>query len=125
MSISLTNAATISINGAITESDASAALQYIEINYPIEVRLFYSFGSFNSGNQVFTPGNNFPRIMVTISLRNGTWATSNGLSGTLAAGALSSLQTAVVNLQNAFETFGVNQSILVGTQVPWVASTEL
>jgi hypothetical protein len=39
MSITLTNAAVLNINGAVAESDANATLYYLELSFPSSVRL--------------------------------------------------------------------------------------
>jgi hypothetical protein len=44
MSITLSQAATMSINGSPVESDANASLYYMEFSFSSSVRLFYGFG---------------------------------------------------------------------------------
>ena len=117
MSITLTNAASVSINGAAQESDATGALTYAEFVYPHGLRLFYSYG--NTAGQVFTPGA-LPKVIVNVDLTTGIWTSSNGLNGTLGSAALTALQNASVGLRNGLESFAVNNSILPGSTVAWV-----
>ena len=120
MSITLTNPTTLSINGLTVESDANAALTYMEVVYPTQVRLFYSYGS--TSGQVFTPGSTVGKVIVTVNLVTGAWTSTSGTSGTMSGAGLTALQNAAINLQNAFENFAVNNSIIAGTQVAWTTA---
>lgn len=117
MSITLTSAATAVFNGVTEETDANAAVTYVELAYPNSLRIFITFG--NTSGETFTPGSVLPKVIITVSLITGTWTTTTGLSGTLSGAALTSAQTVALNLQNALETFAVNNSIVVGTEVAW------
>lgn len=122
MSITLAQIASMSIGGVAIESDANAALTYMEVSYPNSLRLFFGYGT--TSGQSFSVGTNLPRVVVTLNLATGAWSSSNGLSGTLLSSGLTTLQTALLNMQNGLETFAVNQNILPGMQVAWTI-TEL
>jgi hypothetical protein len=122
MSITLTQIASMSIGGVAIESDANAALTYMEVSYPNSLRLFFGYGT--TAGQSFSAGANLPRVIVTLNLATGAWSSSNGLSGTLLSSGLTTLQTALLNMQNGLETFAVNQNIIPGVQVAWTI-TEL
>jgi hypothetical protein len=120
MSITLTNAAVLSINGAVAESDANAELYYLELSFPSSVRLFYGFGT--AVGSVFTPGTQLPNVIVTVNLLTGVWASTNGLSGTASGAGFTAVQNDFLALVNIAETFAVNNNIVVGTTVPWTSS---
>jgi len=120
MSITLTNAAVLSINGAVTESDANASLYYFELSFPNSVRLFYGFGT--TVGSVFTPGTQLPKVIVTLNLVTGAWTSTNGLSGTVSGAGFTAVQNDFLALVNIAETFAVNNSLVVGTQVPWTSA---
>jgi hypothetical protein len=122
MSITLTQIASMSIGGVAIESDANAALTYMEVSYPNNLRLFFGYGT--TTGQSFSSGTNLPKVIVTLNVATGAWSSSNGLSGTLLSSGLTTLQTALLNMQNGLETFAVNQNITPGVQVAWT-TTEL
>ena len=61
MSITLATIAALSINGAVQESDANAALTYMEVTFPTTMRLFFTYGNMSGG--VFTPGTQLARSL--------------------------------------------------------------
>jgi hypothetical protein len=117
MSITLTNAAILSINGAVAESDANAEFYYLELSFPSSVRLFYGFGT--PVGSTFTPGTQLPKVIVTLNLVTGAWTSTNGLSGTVSGAGFTAVQNDFLALVNIAETFAVNNNIVVGTTVPW------
>lgn len=119
MSITLSQLASMSMGGAVTESDANAALAYMEIAYPYIVKLIFAYG--NTTAQTFAAGATMPKIVVTISLQTGIWSSNTGLSGTLLAAGLIALRTAVLNVRNGLESFAVNNAIVAGAAVAWTA----
>lgn len=119
MSITLSQLASMSIGGVVTESNANAALVYMEIGFPNIVKLFFNYG--NTAAQVFSAGSSLPKIIVTMDLKTGKWSSSSGLAGTLIPASLLLLQTATLNLRNGLENFAVNNAIVAGAAVPWTA----
>ena len=117
MSITLTNAAVLNINGAVAESDANATLFYLELNFPSSVKLFYGYGT--TVGSVFTPGTQVPKIVVTLNLITGVWSSSNGLSGTASGAGFTALQTDVLALANDAESFATANSVVIGSGVVW------
>jgi hypothetical protein len=117
MSITLSNAAVVSIGGSTVESDANSAATYMEVSFPNIIRLYFDYGT--TAGQVFTPGVRVGRVIVSIDLVTGIWSGSNGTSGTLVGAALTNLQATVKGWRNAAETFAVNQNVLPGSQVAW------
>ena len=120
MSITLTNSAVLSINGAVAESDANATLFYVELNFPSSVRLFYGYGT--TVGSVFTPGTQVPKIVVTLNLITGVWSSSNGLSGTASGAGFTALQTDVLALANDAESFATANSVVIGSGVVWTTA---
>ena len=119
MSITLGTLASMSIGGTVIESDANAALSYMEVSFPGAVRLFFGFGTTTA--QVFAPGAQLPKVIVTLSLHDGTWTGNNGTSGTLLTAGLTSLQTALLGLRNGLELFATANNVVVGTDVAWTS----
>ena len=117
MSITLSQAASLNINGSVVESDANVALYYMEVNFPCAVRLFYAFGT--TSGQSFTAGSQVPRVIVNLNLHTGVWTSSNGLSGTVSGGGFTTAQGDFVTLANLAETLAVNTGVISGTQVAW------
>jgi len=117
VSITLSQAASLNINGSVVESDANAALYYMEVNFPGEVRLFYAFGT--TSGQSFTAGAQVPRVIINLNLHTGVWTSSNGLSGTVSGGGFTTAQGDFVTLANLAETLAVNAGVISGTQVAW------
>jgi len=128
MSITLTNAAVLNINGAVAESDPNASLYYMEISFiagttGIQARLFYGYGA--TSGQTFSPGNSgsslIPKVIVTVNLVTGAWSSNTGLSGTVSGAGFTAVQNDILALANIAETFAVNNNIIDGTQVSWTA----
>lgn len=117
MSITLTNAASLSLNGSTIESDANSAAVYMEVPFPDTVRLVFAYGT--TAGQTFTQGSNLGQVSVSISLVTGKWISTNGLSGTLGGGALTTFKSTITGWRNSAETFAVNNSVIVGTTVAW------
>ena len=118
--INLQNAAVLTVNGAVAESDSQAALYYYEVNFPLSVRLFYGYGSATATS--FTGGSQVPRVIVNLNLQTGVWSSSNGLSGTVSGAGFTTAQTDFLVLENTAETFAVNTGIIVGTTTAWTAA---
>jgi len=116
MSITLTNPATVAVNGVTAESDANTAVTYLELLYPFSLRIFVSYGT--TTGQVFAPGTVLPKVIITISLHDGTWSSSNGLSGTLSPAQLSNMQAEALNIRNGLESL-IASGITPGTFVAW------
>ena len=79
--INLQNAAVLSVNGAVEESDPQAALYYYEVSFPTQVRLFYGYGAATATS--FTPGSQVPKVIVNLNLQTGFWQSNTGLTGTV------------------------------------------
>ena len=122
MSITLATIAALSINGAVQESDANAALTYMEVTFPTTMRLFFTYGNMSGG--VFTPGTQLAKVIVTVNLQTSLWSSSNGLSGAFSNNAVA-WATFLANLlaiQNTVESTIVNASVIPGTDVPWTSA---
>jgi hypothetical protein len=122
MSITLATIAALSINGAVQESDANAALTYMEVTFPTTMRLFFTYGNMSGG--VFTPGTQLAKVIVTVNLQTSLWSSSNGLSGAFSNNAVA-WATFLANLlaiQNTVESTAVNASVIPGTDVPWTSA---
>lgn len=117
MSITLTNAATINLNGATAESDANAAATAMNVTFPTAITITFAYGT--TSGQNFTPGTKIATVDVTINLVTGAWSATNGVSGTLSPGALTSFKSTVTGWRNSTETFAVNNNILIGSTVAW------
>jgi hypothetical protein len=117
MSITLTNAASLSLNGASAESDANAAAVAMEAVFPNTVIVTLNYGA--TAGQTFTSGTRIRSVIVTVNLVTGGWSADNGTSGTLGAGALTAFKSTVTGWRNATETFVVNNNIIIGSQVAW------
>ena len=117
MSITLSQAASLNINGSVVESDANAALYYMEVNFPSAVRLFYAFGT--TSGQSFTAGSQVPQVIIDLNLHTGAWTSNNGLSGTVSGGGFTTAQGDFAALANLAETLAVSTGVVIGTQVAW------
>ncbi len=61
-----------------------------------------------------------PRVSVTVNMTTGQWASTNGLSGTLAGAGLTNIISQFKADRNLMETFAAGASgILPGAQVSW------
>jgi hypothetical protein len=120
--ITLTNTATASIGGTTVESDAAAAITYFELAYPDSLRIFTSYGTFVASPPVFTPGAVLPKVITTVNLNNGIWSSSNGLSGTLTGGQLTSMQTVALSIRNGLESL-IASGVVPGVTTAWTAAS--
>jgi hypothetical protein len=122
MSITLATIATLSINGAVQESDANAALMYMEVTFPTTMRLFFTYGNMSGG--IFTPGTQLNKVIVTVDLQTSVWSSNTGLSGAFSANAVSwaSFLNSLLSIQNAGESVAVSASVIPGTDVPWTSA---
>lgn len=117
MSITLTSAATINLNGVTAESDANSAATSMTVTFPTALTVTLSYGT--TSGQNFTPGSKIASVDVTINLVTGAWAATNGVTGTLSGGALTTFKSTVTGWRNSIETFAINNNVIVGTQVAW------
>lgn len=117
MSITLTNAATLNLNGSTAESDANAASVEMQVVFPNTVIVTLNYGT--TSGQTFASGQRIRSVVLTVNLVTGAWSADNGISGTLGGGALTTFKNTVTGWRNSIETFAVNQSVIIGTQVAW------
>lgn len=120
MSITLSNTASASINNVTVESDANASVTYFEMSYPDNLKVFTSFGT--TAGQVFTPGAVLPKVITNINLHDGTWTSSNGLSGTLTGPQLTAAQTVALSIRNSLETL-LASGVIPGVQTAWTSAS--
>lgn len=120
MSITLNVPASVAVNGVTVEADVNAAVTYFELSYPSSIKIFTSYGT--TAGQVFTSGTVLPKVVITINLHDGTWSSSNGLSGTLSGAQLTNMQTTALNIRNGLEGL-IALGITPGTAVPWTAAS--
>jgi|ERR1039458_4775465 hypothetical protein len=121
MSINLNQPATMNINGIAAESDANAAITYLEMAYPDSLRIFVAYGA--TTTTVFTPGASLPKVIISVNLNTGAWSATNGVTGTLLSAGLTTLQNIALNLRNGLESFAVNQAVVAGTAAAWTAAS--
>jgi hypothetical protein len=118
--INLQNAAILSVNGAVEESDPQAALYYYEVSFPTQVRLFYGYGAATATS--FTPGSQVPKVIVSLNLQTGFWQSNTGLTGAVSGAGFTTAQSDFLALENMAETFVTNAGVIVGTTTPWTAA---
>jgi hypothetical protein len=125
MSITLQNAGInqLIVGGVTVETDAASAVT----DYAVDLQagtLTVTLKKGTATGTVFAPGQiTSGNVQVIVNLLTGAWTSyPSGLSGTLGASALSTLQAQVVGDRNLFETFAVGNNIMPGTQVPWTST---
>ena len=123
MSITLTNALSVSQGASVIETDPQAAVMTMSADFQITTPSFnatlkagnVSGVSLNPGSVTAASGN----ITIGVDLTSGRWSASNGVSGTLSGAALTSLTNSLKTLRNTVETFATANGIIVGSQVAW------
>ena len=107
----------VTVGGVTVETDAQAGAVDLQVRFNGPEIIFTLYPGIVSG-QILTVGSR-PSIQVTINATTGFWQSSNGLSGTLGAAALTNIQNTIRGWRNSMETFAVNNGIVQGTQVAW------
>ena len=121
MSITLTDAISVSQGATIVETDAAAAAMDITMDFQLaNPALMINLKTGNVSGNSLVPGNiAADQIQISIDLTSGRWSATNGLSGTVGAGVLTGLVNTLKNFRNSAESFAVNQGVVAGTQVSW------
>src|SRR5271157_4903116 len=123
MSITLTTAYQVSINGTSVENDLAGAVVGMSFDFLANTAILSIARGIVKGAEAFSVGSYAARDQVVIALATGAWSNASGsLTGTLSPAALTTLQNFALNARNGFETFLVNNSIMPGTQVPWTVA---
>lgn len=119
MSITLTNPVTVSSGAGITETDASAAITLISIDFVHQTVGIVMQNGTVSG-KAFIPGTFVPMwVELTMDLTTGNWTTSSGLSGTASPAVLAAVGAVFTNTRNNGEQFMLNNGAVAGTYVAW------
>jgi hypothetical protein len=119
MSITLTTAKTVSINGSQVESDTQAAATLLDYDFLANVAtLRFNIGS--GAPSAFNIGVYDTPATLTVNMTTGTWSTTSGQSGTFSGAGFTSFQNQFKAIRNAAETFAAAQiTPVLGTQVAW------
>jgi hypothetical protein len=123
MSITLTTAKTVSINGVQQESDTQGAATLLSYDFLANIAtLKFSIGS--GAPSAFNIGVYDSPILLTVNMTTGVWSAitiQTGAvvgSGTFSGAGFTSFQSQFKSIRNAAETFASTQFML-GTQVAW------
>ena len=119
MSITLTTGTNVSINGVSIENDTIGGCTGFLVDFlGNQVTFNLVTGTILNGN--INAGNYGTRVSVTVNMTTGQWASTNGLSGTLAGANLTNIVNQFRSDRNLMETFAAGGSgILPGAQVTW------
>ena len=112
----------LTIGGSTIETDASAAVSSITVNYQTKIATITVQQGTVSGS-AFSPGQYPPSYQFNVNLTTGVW-TVNGsaLSGTLTGSNLTNAQTTFMNLRNTEESFAVAQNLFPSaTLTAWIS----
>ncbi|SRR6266436_342105 len=117
--ITLTTGKLVAINGVTQENDTIGGIVSMHVDYLAQTVTFVlQIGQLVSNN--INVGAYSSPVTVTINLVTGAWTSSGGQSGTVGAGALTTLNNQFKSDRNAVETFAAGGSgILPGTTVAW------
>lgn len=108
----------LTIGGVNIETDASAAVTSLTVDYVTKTATFTVRQGTTTG-QAFAPGQVPPSYVFHINLLTGAWTIDgSALTGTLLPAGLTSTQTTFLNLRNTAETFTVNQGLFPGAAAP-------
>lgn len=108
----------LTIGGVNIETDASAAVTSLSVDYVSKVASF-TVRQGTTAVQAFTPGNIPPSNVFHINLLTGAWTCDgSAITGTLLTAALTSIQTTFLNLRNTCENFTVNQNLFPSAAAP-------
>lgn len=103
---------------SVIETNDTAAVTSVNIDFQGKtINAVLVFGTMSNG--VFTRGLHGTSVNVSIDATTGTWNTTNSTNGTLTAGQLTSVQTALKNLRNNLENISLAMGATAGTQVAW------
>jgi hypothetical protein len=121
MSITLTNAFSVSQGVSVVESDTASATMGITIDYQLaNPSAMITLKTGNVSGLSLVPGSIAANVTtISVDLTGGKWSSTSGQSGTLSGGALMSLLTTLKGLRNSSETFAVTNGIVAGSQVAW------
>ena len=121
MSITLTNSISVSQGATVVETDAAAAAMGITMDFQLNnPALMIRLKTGNVNGSSLVPGSIAPTdVEISVDLTSGRWSTTNGMSGTVGAGALAGLVSTLKGFRNSAESFAVNQGVVAGNQVPW------
>jgi hypothetical protein len=120
MSISLPAAlqSLLTIGGVNVETDASAAVTNLTVDY-VAKTLSFTVKQGTTTGQAFVSGQYPPYYTFHINLLTGVWSVDgSALTGTLAGATLTNVQTIFLNLRNTTETFAVNQNLFPSATAP-------
>lgn len=119
MSITLTTGRLVSINGVQQENDTQGANTGYTIDFlGNSVTFFFAIGS--GAPAAFNIGVYNVPVSVTVNLGSGAWTSTNGFSGTVAAGPLANFVNQTKAVRNTAETFVAGNSVMPGNQITWL-----
>ena len=119
MSITLTNAVTVTDGVTVTETDASAAITFVYVDF-INQSLGIVMQNGTVSGSSFTPGVLVPnQLQVTMDLTTGNWTTTSGLTGTANPGTLAAQVAQFTASRNGGEQFLLSIGAVVGSYVAW------
>lgn len=118
MSITLTTATDVVINGVQVEDDTTAALTGLNVDWTHGTATF-TFQSGVVSSNVLVPGSYGPSWQVVVNLATGAYTGPGVSNGQLSAAQLSVLQTDLAQIRNGAESLMTATGVIPGTQVAW------
>jgi hypothetical protein len=119
MPISLTagQTETQSVGGVTVDTANAAVASQLDTDFGGTLTFVLAKGT--PATNAFSGSARAKDVIVTINLANGVWFASNGTSGTLSAGALTSVLNQLRSFRNQIETFGSNNVFPGAGTVAW------
>jgi hypothetical protein len=119
MPISLTagQIETQTVGGAVVDTANAAVASVLDTDFGGTMTFVLAKGTPSSN--AFSGSPRAKDVVVTVNLSNGVWVATNGTSGTLSAGVLTTLTNQLRNFRNQLETFGSNNVFPGSSTVAW------
>lgn len=118
ISLSAANIETLTLGGVTVSTHDTEAISTSQTDF-LGNQITVTFAQGTPASNSFASDARAKIHSLTIDMSTGKWNTSTGVTGTLGAGALTTLQTNQRNLKNAMETIANNIGLIPGTVVAW------
>lgn len=119
MPITLTNPVTVTEGETVEESDLSAAITFVWIDF-VNQELCITVENGTVSGSTFTSGVEIPVVVqLTMDLTTGDWTTTNGLSGTANPAVLAAQIAQFTTSRNNGEQFMLAIGAVAGSYTAW------
>jgi hypothetical protein len=127
VSITLTTAYAIAVNGTQVENDTVGACTGFSVDYVGKIMVYtFTLGTLSGSPPSIVAGTyavaNNQQITLTVNLVTGAWSDNHGHGGVVPGSILNPIITQLLGNRNSSESFmAVSGGLMPGTQVPWTA----